>query len=375
MSQQPFGDIPLFRELQRLLSSGGGPVNNEIARQIAASMAVDGSLEAPLDPQVSKNYAEAVVSSQQLLSGFTRLMAPDYATAEVITRVEWIDRTLQGWTWLFEVFADRFRAMMKEHAPEGTGNIEAALGQVAPLLMGFQVGSLLGALAREALFRHETPVPRDDDGKLFIVAPNVKVLADDYGLDRDDLIVWLALRDTGRQLVLSAHPWVDRYFRSLLVEIVSSVEIDISDIERKLLDLQSGEMASLEGLQEGLPVVETPRHQAALKRLQAFFALLEGYAALAAGEVAAEVIPTASKIEEGVTRHNTSPRSGRQALASMLGISLERSTTEAGETFCRAIVSLKGIQALNQVWAAADNLPSMDEIKDPFAWMERVLDA
>ena len=35
MTQDPFGDIPLFREIQRLLASGGGPVNLEIARQIA----------------------------------------------------------------------------------------------------------------------------------------------------------------------------------------------------------------------------------------------------------------------------------------------------------------------------------------------------
>jgi uncharacterized protein (DUF2342 family) len=36
------------------------------------------------------------------------------------------------------------------------------------------------------------------------------------------------------------------------------------------------------------------------------------------------------------------------------------------------VVQIEGIASLNRVWAAADNLPSLAEIKDPFAWMERL---
>jgi uncharacterized protein (DUF2342 family) len=34
---------------------------------------------------------------------------------------------------------------------------------------------------------------------------------------------------------------------------------------------------------------------------------------------------------------------------------------------------LHGIDALNRVWEAPDNLPALAEIKDPFAWIERVV--
>jgi uncharacterized protein (DUF2342 family) len=37
------------------------------------------------------------------------------------------------------------------------------------------------------------------------------------------------------------------------------------------------------------------------------------------------------------------------------------------------VVKLRGIASLNRIWEAPDNLPTLDEIKDPFAWMERVL--
>ena len=61
-------------------------------------------------------------------------------------------------------------------------------------------------------------------------------------------------------------------------------------------------------------------------------------------------------------------------LNSMLGWNPDPSLQQSGTTFCNAIVELHGMAVLNQVWAAPDNLPSYDEIKDPFAWMERVLE-
>jgi uncharacterized protein (DUF2342 family) len=55
-------------------------------------------------------------------------------------------------------------------------------------------------------------------------------------------------------------------------------------------------------------------------------------------------------------------------------VEFDRKLETSGSTFCAAIVSLKDIETLNRVWEAPDNLPTLDEIKDPFAWIERVVD-
>ena len=52
---------------------------------------------------------------------------------------------------------------------------------------------------------------------------------------------------------------------------------------------------------------------------------------------------------------------------------MDRAWETSGSTFCTAIVRLDGMGALNRVWEAPDNLPLTQEIKDPFAWRERVL--
>ncbi len=61
-------------------------------------------------------------------------------------------------------------------------------------------------------------------------------------------------------------------------------------------------------------------------------------------------------------------------LRAMLGMSLDPGLDQAGTTFCNAIVELRGVPALNRIWEAPDNLPTMAEIRDPFQWIERVLD-
>ena len=87
-----------------------------------------------------------------------------------------------------------------------------------------------------------------------------------------------------------------------------------------------------------------------------------------------QVVEGAARIDEGMARHRSSPSEGQAALSSILGISFDRALENKGETFCAAVVKIKGLSALNKVWDAPDNLPSSEEIKDPFQWMERVLE-
>jgi uncharacterized protein (DUF2342 family) len=87
-----------------------------------------------------------------------------------------------------------------------------------------------------------------------------------------------------------------------------------------------------------------------------------------------EVVPDFRRIDEGMARHSQSPSPADNTLSGVLGISMDRAWETSGRTFCAAIVKLHGVAALNRVWDAPDNLPVTQEVKDPFAWMERVLE-
>jgi putative hydrolase len=375
MSQNPFGDIPLFREIQRILASDQGPVNFEIARQIAGTIATQREDPTP-SPDAKRELDEAVRSSEQLLVGYARLQLDEPLRATHIGRATWVLETLTGWKWLFDALAERLTADVAPAEGEGAEAMQTVMKQITPLLMGIQTGTLVGHLANDALGRYDLPIPRTDDSSLIFVTPNLDALADEYQFERSDFYRWFALGESARHLVATARPWTIKYFRSLIVELTSAIEIDVSDLERRLVELQSG---SMEALQEGvggehfMPLVPNERHSAAVQRLRSFNAVFDGYASHAAAQVAEHLVEKAGVISEGMARHQASPSEGRAMLAGLLGIERDRSLESAGATFCAAVVQMRGMDSLNKVWDAPDNLPTMDEIKDPFAWMERVL--
>ena len=380
MAQEPFGDIPLFREIQKILSSSEGPVNFEIARQVANAVGTEGLSDTTIPPDVVRPLHDAVQEAERLVAGFARRPFDEPPQSEPLGRGRWVDSTLKSWRWLLEHLASHFAKELSRSQPEGGdmgGMLQGAMGQIAPLLVGIQAGTLVGHLARGALGRYDYPIPREDDNKVFFVVPNIERLSRDYELDRDSVLRWIAVHETARHLVMTSTPWVARYLKSLLTEVVDATEIDVGDLERRLIELQN---KGMEGLQEGgspesqLPVVSTERHRKALERLSAFVAASEGYAGHVEKAVSGELVEEAAAIQESVVRFRSGNREAEALLGSILGVTMERELETSGMTFCAAVTSLRGLPALNRVWDAPDNLPTMAEIKDPFSWMERVLD-
>jgi putative hydrolase len=248
--------------------------------------------------------------------------------------------------------------------------------QVGPLLMGLQSGTLVGHLAREVISGFDPSIPREGETGIVLVLPNIEKVASDYELDPEAVIKFLAVQDVARYIVVQGVSWVAPYRRNLMTALVDAIEIDTSEMERRLVDLQT---LGLEALQEGvavdasIPLVPTTGHQQALDRVRAFVGLHEGYASRACDAVASELLGDPTKISEVIARQRAATSEAKDLLASVLGFSLDRDLTSTGTTFCAAIEQLEGLQALNQVWAAPDNLPTYGELKDPFVWMDRVL--
>lgn len=375
MSQQPFGDIPLFRELSRILASGEGPLNLEIARQVAlAVVAQAGVASAPSGPSP---YAQAVRRSEEYVAGYSRLTPAEPATVAVLDRAGWATATLTEWRWLLEHLAGRFGEQMPGPGDGGgAAGLQAMMSQIGPLLMGIQTGTVIGSLASVALGAYDLPVPRDGRSGLLFVDQNVAEAARDYGIELDALRRWLALHHTARHVVAAGVPWFGRYLRGLLLEVIDSIEIDVSGIERRLIELQEGGMEALgSGLGAGdlLPIADTARRRAANRRLRALVALWEGYALRCADAIAPALVGEPARIDEAMTRRAVARDEGEALLARLLGLDLDRSLQTMGRTFCAAIVRLHGPEQLNRVWDAPDNLPTLQELRDPFAWIERVL--
>jgi uncharacterized protein (DUF2342 family) len=69
----------------------------------------------------------------------------------------------------------RDRAAQRDAVPEqAQAGVAQMLGQVSPLLLGAQVGTVLGTLAQQVLGQYDIAVPRPDGaGALLFVVPNI----------------------------------------------------------------------------------------------------------------------------------------------------------------------------------------------------------
>lgn len=380
MNPEPFGDIPLFREIQRLLaSSGEGPINLEIAGQVAQTVATEGANETRASDARRRMIDSAVHSSETLLAGYTRLPLIEPITSDSVTRSQWASKTLIAWRWLLERLAGRF---VDELGGQGDGDdmrqMKMVMKQVGPLLMGLQSGTLIGHLAREVISGFDPSIPREGETGIILVVPNIEKVATDYELDVETVIDWVVVQDVARYLVVQGVSWVAPYRRNLMTQLVDAIEIDTNEMERRLVDLQTQGMESLQegaSIDASIPLVPTAEHRLALDRVRAFVGLHEGYAARAGAAVTNRLAGDHTRVAEVLARQRASNSDAKEMLANVLGFSLDRDLVTTGTTFCAAVEELEGLPALNRVWDAPDNLPTYAELKDPFVWIDRVIGA
>jgi uncharacterized protein (DUF2342 family) len=182
----PSAQLPLFAELQKLLSWSGGPVNWELAKQLATqALAGNSTIVSPAD---RTGTVEAIRLADLWLDDATDLPS-GVQTIETWTRAEWLDRTLPVWSSLCDPVAARVVAAMSSALPAeqlealGAGNpLAGIMTQIGGLMFGAQVGQGLGGLAQEVVSATDVGIPLGPQGVAALVADNVAAFGE--GLER-----------------------------------------------------------------------------------------------------------------------------------------------------------------------------------------------
>ena len=56
----------------------------------------------------------------------------------------------------------------------------------------------------------------------------------------------------------------------------------------------------------------------------------------------------------------------------LTGLDLKLAQYQQGEAFVNAVAALRGVAFINRVWERPENLPTMDELRDPHRWIARM---
>jgi coenzyme F420 biosynthesis associated uncharacterized protein len=370
--EQPFGvppgdvwnEVPLFREIQRVLMSSSGPVNWELARQVGIASASWGTEDPAPSEEDRRGFDEAVRVAELQVAGLTGLEAPsDIPRVEAVRRGQWVQANIEGLRALLEPAAakigDAIAASQRDAVPEqAQAGVAQMLGQVSPLLLG----------------QYDIAVPRPDGaGALLFVVPNIARFEEEWSLDPIDFRTWIAIHEVTHRFEF-ARPWALARFRELIDDFTSTLTLDVEELQQRLASLDP---SNPEGMQERLAgqdslfgAVMDDEQRLKLRRIQAFMTASEGYGDHVMHAIGEQMLPSYARIDEAMRRYRETEHVD-PVFERLLGIEVKREQYRLGRAFCDTVVELTDEATLARMWDSAEALPSMPELEEPRLWLAR----
>jgi putative hydrolase len=382
-----FGRIPLFREFARLMATGSGPVNWELARQVAVATAAGAetfgmtpqlpSPAATVDPGEARAWDDRLRLAELWVDPATSLPGGGVAlAARPLSRPDWAEAVLPGFAPLVEPSARRMTEALGSDAATGMPGAGDMVGRVGGLLAGLQVGTIVGQLARSVLGQYELAMPPGDPARVLLVPENVGAFEQASGLPSDQLRLWLACHEVAGQRLFAGVGWLRDHLHGVVDEIARETDPDTSGLMDRLqsLDIGGGPDALQELLEGGEGMLGPPSAalQAAVAKLEVLLALTAGYALVIAEHALDGRLPALEAIQAAVRRRLADPQGPYGLFAQLLRADPERAAAARGERFCHEVLAATDIEGLDRVWAHPDFLPSAAELDVPGRWLERV---
>ena len=195
----------------------------------------------------------------------------------------------------------------------------------------------------------------------------------EIGADPSDFRLWVCLHEETHRVQFTAVPWMRDHLFAEIQKLAETMEpsslLDEGGLAR-IADALKGSRDSGTSL---LDVVSTPEQKELIDRMTGVMSLLEGHADVVMDGVGPTVIPSVEKIRGKFTERRKGVGVLDKILRRLLGLDAKMAQYRDGAIFVRHVVDTAGMEQFNAVWERPEHLPSKAEIKDPQAWMTRVL--
>ena len=108
--------------------------------------------------------------------------------------------------------------------------------QLSPLLLGTQVGQVLGMLAQQVLGQYDVAVPRAGPGSSCSSFPTSRRSSGTGRSTRGEFRTYVALHEVTHRFEF-AQPWARARFRELVDDFLSTLTIDVEGMQSRLAGL------------------------------------------------------------------------------------------------------------------------------------------
>lgn len=347
----------LFAKLFELFNQPG-PVNWKLAAEVARHLAGE---RQPIDPWASEEFRDLARLAEFHMEGVAPFPVPAASDVLPLDPRTWAEKNLESYGDLVEPFASSVSA---------EGPAAALFGQMAPVIIGMQAGTLVGSLATWAVSGFDAGLPPDHPGPLTLIVPNLDSLKRS-DIDERELRMWVVANEVAFRSVC-ALPWIHDHLAILVTNYADATRIDPSKLSGLMIggtdptDIERAieEAGGIEGLIGGEDATG-PREE-----LEAFLGAITGCARLLARRAVGGIVPKFDSISDV----RDAERSESDGPVVMIGIaSVPPEKTRLGDIFNQEVEARYGENALRVLWADPTRMPTASELQDPTSWAARVL--
>jgi putative hydrolase len=364
----------LGQMLSQAQSSGGGPVNYDLAAQMARQRLA--TTTSSLTGAQRAAVSDAVKLAELWLDAATEF--PSGATeTKAWSAIEWVDASLPMWKRLCDPVAQRVSTAWVEAIPEevrsAAGPMIAMLGQMGGLAFGSQLGAGLAQLAAEVLTSTDIGVPVGPDRVVALLPENIERFTKDLDRPASEVMIFLAAREAAHHRLFVHVPWLKERLVGAVEEYARGIRVDTSQIEELARGIDPSNPAAIEeAMRSGMFEPETtPEQKAALARLETLLALIEGWVDTVVAEAVGERLPGADALRETLRRRRASGGPAEQTFATVVGLELRPRRLRAASDLWRLLGEQRGQEGRDALWAHPDLIPSAEDLDDPAAFVGR----
>ncbi len=336
-----------------------------IAERIATYVAGTGNGDLP-----SADLGALARESEARVTAYTGLQpARPLPQPEGIGRREWVATNIASMRVLLDPVMQR--------ANKGLGPLQPAIQIGVGFLLSTEVGVVLGYLAQRVLGQYELVLldeaVEERPPRLLFVLPNLGQAVQSFDAKEDEFMTWVALHEVTHAVQFAGVPWLHGHVAGLVRQLLETAELRLDaprrlrmpsadDVRKVGQALRGGDMISL---------VASEAERETLDRVQAAMAVIEGHAEHVMDAVAPDLLPSLPQLRAALDRRRRSQSGLSRLVGRLLGLDLKIRQYEQGKFFCDAIVRQRGREALEHVFSSPEALPTLDELRNPAAWLAR----
>jgi coenzyme F420 biosynthesis associated uncharacterized protein len=247
---------------------------------------------------------------------------------------------------------------------------------VGRAISGAQLGLMLAYMATRVLGQYDLLIndeATDDQDLVSYVGPNVMAVEEQYGFAPNQFRLWLALHEVTHRLQFTAVPWLRDHFVGLVSELIGPLSGDPSGfaeaIRRMADEVRAGRNPAREAGVIGM--LATPEQRLALSKISGMMSLLEGHGDVTMDRAGAAEVPGAAHFSRVLHERRTQARGMAKLVSKLLGLDAKMRQYAEGERFVESVEATGGPSLLARVWVGPEWLPTLEEIRDPAAWVAR----